>query len=251
MVRLVLFIAKRDDENMMELIKIVPKRLSIGLFLIFFFAVLAFTVMLPPAAFPIGALTWLCFIQYATNFPAMSHSEIQFYGENPQRFFGTKVKLTFLLWAVGIILMVVIFVVGVNVEYADPEATIPRIDAVSSLVWLMIWLVPFIPATLFLTKVTYQHSVRTTGLATIAIVVIMWGAVIELVYIGWTKYYDYAPNIPHFDAFPFVPLSICILAASLFVSFLLSKSANKSFTEYINGRTKHILPDNMGLAPKQ
>lgn len=219
--------------SMMELIRATPRYINIGLLFVFVSAVLGITITIPVAAFPMGAFVWMCYIHYLVNLPAINHAEEPFYKENLQRFIELKVKMTFHLWIVGIVLMAATYIMGVNIERLDPETVMPDIDIISSLVLLMISLALFIPATFILMKASYLYDENTMGLATIAILSVMFVGIVALLAFAYTTYYDYVPEVTLFDAFPYLLISICTLASSLFIALLLSKSAIKTFIRYV------------------
>lgn len=221
----------------MELMKLTPKYICIGLLFVFTIAVFAITITIPAAAFPVGALIWMCYIHCIVNVPVINHKEKLLYDNCPQRFIDIKTKIIFQFWAVGTLLMALLFVAGVNIEYVDPETIMPEIDTISSLVLLMVSLTLFIPLTFFLTKASYVYNEWIIGLTTIAILILMLAGILMTLAIGYEYYYDYVPTIPHFEIFPYLLISICALAASLFIAYLLSKNIKKIFIQYVKDNT--------------
>jgi hypothetical protein len=243
-VRITTFRSKADKMNskMGELMRATPLRIhfvSFGVFVV----VLPFMALLTPLfAFALGALIFLCFIHAAANLPAIRCTEGHLYGEDPLGFFDLKVKFTLWLWTAGIIIMVIIsvavailltFVVNSGQLYAY-EA--PQIDLISSLILLMISLTPFIPATFVLMKASYEYDQRTMTGASLILIIIM-GIGIPLTTLMYSKStpLNYVPIFHTFEILPYLPLSICALAASLIATYFLSKSAKRSFIRYIEG----------------
>lgn len=225
---------------MKELMGSTPILVHVGLFLMFILISFFIAFASPLVAFAVGAFVFMCFIHNAVNMPAIRCTEDPLYGEDPCGFFDQKVKFTFLLWAVGVIAIVLIFIVTVGLLSFMVNAglvytyEVPKIDIISSIFLLAISLVPFIPATFVLMKASYRYDGRTMTWITFiyGIVAVCVVPSLELMFLKSAPP-DYVPAFHTFEIFPYLPLSICALAVSLVVTFYLSKSAKKSFIEYI------------------
>jgi len=201
------------------------------------FIIISFAMALgfPTYAFIMSAFVLMCYIQYAVGLPAIKRTEVPLYGNNPQGFFDQKMRLTATIWVAGIIVMIVIFAVLMYLEGAlpavDPEI-LPNVDISGSVIILMFSLAPFIPATFALIKASYEIDGIYMYLATMVLVV---GMLLICLAIGLRKIpSDFVFHFYTFETFPFLPLSILALAASLIITYYLSKSAKKSFIRYIN-----------------
>jgi len=225
---------------MKEMMRTTPTITHVFLFGLFIFISFSTALMSPLVAFASGAFILICFIHNAVNLPAIRCTEDPLYEEDPQGFFDLKVKFTFRLWAIGIIIMAIIFFVAasiwsflVNTDLAY-SYEVPNIDLVSSLVLFMISLAPFIPATFALMKASYGYESRPMEWVSLVLVVMAAVGVPIIEWIFLTSVpSDYVPLFHTLEVFPFLPLSICALAVSLIATFYLIKSAKKSFTEYI------------------
>ena len=216
--------------EMKEITDYMPRFRKTALFILPIIFFIYLPGVLPVYAFGINAFVWMFFIHYAVNFPAMIHSEDCLYKEEPLRFFDAKVKYTFQLWAVGVLLMAVLFFVSVDLVRFVPGSVFPEIDITSSLVLLMLSLIPFIPATFALMKASYTYRTRPMAVFTIVLLVlVLAGIVVPSIMTGGFGSID---RFAHFDPLPYLPLSACVLAVSMIVSFFLSKSARKSFIRY-------------------
>jgi len=195
------------------------------------------TLLYPTYAFILSAIILMFYIHYFVNVPAIECTEDSLYGNDPQKFFDQKVRSTAIIWVVGIIVMVVIFAVilYLQVDYPPfyPEG-LPNVDITGSVILLMISLAPFIPATFALMKASYEYDARTMTLltkATVLVIAVLCIAImISLTYLPP----DNVVSFYNFETIPFLPLSILVLAASLIITYYLSKSAKRSFMQYIN-----------------
>jgi len=226
--------------EMRELMRATPIVIHIVLFVMFIFISSLGALMIPIVAFAIGAFVLMCFVHTAVNLPAIRCMEDNFYGADPQRFFDIKVKFAFQLWAIGIVIMVIIFIavaglwsfsVNTGLTYSYE---VPQIDPVSSLILIMVSLTPFIPATFALMKASYRYDGGTMWLVSFILgpVGILGILIAVIIFLTGTPS-GYVPIFHTLEILPLLPLSICAFAASLIATFYLIKSAKRSFTEYI------------------
>jgi len=220
------------DQSKKEFIKRTPMLLLI-LPVVFIIASLVIIVY-PILGFAMSSLIWLLFIHMVVNFPAINRKEEPFYEKDRQGFFDMKVRFSLLLWAVGILLMIVLPIVGMIGEWWG--LALPRIDLTSIAIIFIISLLPFIPATFVLMKASYLYDDSVMRWATMIILVIM---VIFTISFGIYGYgipdgNIFVPFIPDIKLIPYLPLSICALAASLLISYFFINSAKKSFIEYVD-----------------
>jgi len=191
----------------------------------------------PTYAFIMSAFIFMCYIHFAVNIPAIRCTEDSLYGNDPQGFFDQKVRLTAIMWVAGIIVMVIIFALLMYMEGIvqsdDPEA-LPDVDIIGSVIMLMFSLAPFIPATFALMKASYEYDGRVMSTFSMSMFIFMFliSGVTALLLHNIPS--DFVFHFYTFETFPFLPISIFVLAVSLIITYYLSKSAKKSFIRYIN-----------------
>jgi len=191
----------------------------------------------PTYTFIVSAFIFMCIIHYSVSLPAINCTEESLYGNDPKGFFDRKVRLTAIMWVVGIIAMVVVFVVAVyiNETYSPSYAELlPDIDITGSAVLLMFSLAPFIPATFALLKASYVYDGGIMRSLTMAMIFVMLALCIAIVILWTFLPPGFVFSFYNFETIPFLPLSILVLAASLTITYYLSKSAKRSFIRYIN-----------------
>ena len=181
------------------------------------------------------AIILMCYIHYAVSFPAIQCTEDPLYGNDPQGFFDQKVRLTAIMWVAGIIAMVVLFAVAKYVAYPPsyPEL-VPDIDITGSAILLMFSLAPYIPATFALMKASYVYDWGIMNLLTRAMNVVMLALIFVFLILWYGLSPDFIFSFYTFETIPFLPLCIFVLAASMIITYYLSKSAKRSFIRYIN-----------------
>jgi len=223
---------------MEEMVKLVPLQADKFLLILFFIESFCLAVITPVTAFAVGASVWMCYILYVLNYPAIVCTEDPLYGKDPQGFIDFKIKTVFRLWAIGIILLIILVAAGSAVAYLpklelDSGMMMSEFNLTSYLVLFMATLPPFIPATFVIMKATYIYEDKWMAGTTLVIVLLMVAGILLSVKLALDS--TIAPVLPTFDALIFLPLSVCILAVSLYLSIPLSKSARKSFYKYFNG----------------
>ena len=155
------------DSKMKELVKVTPMRARIVSLVYFTFWSFFCALMGPFIVFVSGACFFILYVHIVVNVPAVRCTEEPLYGDDPQGFFDLKVKYTFRLWAIGIIIMVTAFVamevLRLIMVYAGVVYSyeIPQIDLVSCFISLAMSLAPFIPATFALMGASYKFDDRT------------------------------------------------------------------------------------------
>ena len=224
------------NSGMMKLMRVSPGQVSAVLLVFFLVYSLLMSVGYPFFAFLFGAFLFICFTHWVVNMPAVRCREGPLYGDDPQGFFEMKVRFTIWLWVAGIITMVIIFSVIVYLEITlpatDPEI-LPSIGLTGAVIVLMFSLAPFIPATFALMKASYEYDGREIEIVSEVIFIVMFVLCFAIGIEACSIPRDFVMMFYTLPVFPFLPLSICALAASLIITRRLIKSANKSFTEYM------------------
>ena len=224
---------------MKELMGVTPMRIRIFLFGFFIFWSFGIAFACTFVAFVSGACLFICAVHFVVNMPAIKCTEDPLYEGDPQRFFDLKVKFTLRLWAIGIIIMVIAFVSmeGLRLIMVDAQQLyvyeVPQVDFVSSLVLMVISLTPFVPATFVLMKASYKYDDRMMG--GISLALLMMGLIGVFTIAAAMYSIRASSSFPSFDILPYLPLSICALAASVIATSYLVKSAKRSFVRYIEG----------------
>jgi len=227
--------------NMKELVNQTPTGLRAFLYGIFIVYSIVMAIIIPLAIFALGALMMMFCIHIVLNVPAVRCTEEPLYGEDPQGFIDQKIKKTYKLWTESIIVMAIIYAVlaglmiytvNVGIAYANE---IPQFDLVSSLVIMMISLSPFIPATFALMIASYEYEERLMSLVSLLLSFIA-PIIIPAILLWYSSSlpFDHVAVFHSFDIFPYLPISICLMAASLIITYYLSISAKRSFIRYIN-----------------
>jgi len=179
----------------------------------------------------------MCYIHYAVSLPAIKCTEEPLYGNDPKGFFDQKVRLTAIMWVGGIIVMVIIFALLMYLEgvlpATDPEI-LPDVNIAGSVILLLFSLALFIPITFVLMKASYEYDGKIMKSITLAMLLVMFALCIATALLGLGSPPESVISFYTFDTIPFLPLSILALAASLIITYYLSKSAKKSFIRYIN-----------------
>jgi len=221
--RLSLKLIDNMDQSKKEFIKRTPKPLFI---LPVLFVVAALVIMVYPIyGFALSALILMLLIHSFVNFPAISRKEEPFYEKGQCGFFDMKVRFSLQLWAVGILLMIVLPIIGMIGEWWG--LALPEIDLTSIAIIFIISLLPFIPATFVLMKASYLYDDSVMRGITMIILIIM--AIFAIAFgiygYGAPDGNVFVPFIPDIKLIPYLPLSICALAISLLISYYFIKSA--------------------------
>jgi len=214
-----------------ELIRIMPKRLSVGLIILFVAAIPALVMLVPAAAFAIGAFLWMVCVHAIINLPAIANMESFLYSQTAD-FIGFKIRTIFHLWAVGAALLFALYIIFIYAFGMDPEIIMPQIGLIDMLVLFMVSVIPFVAVTFLLTIASYTCNKQNMGIVSMTFVISLF--IVIIVPVLWLASSEsYVPWMPEFNIFPHMLLGLFVTTASLLLSVLLSKKAKESFKKYV------------------